>query len=505
MKRLMLFMVCIFLIPAIFAEAGIADSNTPLIQAAENANLHDLQTALTDGANVNTRNDKNATALMLASMGGYTEIVKLLLNKGADVNVKEPTNGRTALMMASEKGYAEIVKYLLVKGADANIRDTKNGATALMWASQRGHTEIVRLLLDKGADVNAKAAIDGGTSLMLAAENNHPEVVKILLDNGADANIKNKNGVTASWLASYKGYNNIAEMLLAKGSNVNDKNNKGVDGETQWFLNLVKTNNGKTFCAPRSATLKELVEVFYKYSKAHPEFHDQLTDKQTIQGLAETYPCTVQATPELMNTDISKLGPKNIMVTATGEYASIDTKKNIAIMQKLLGTSAHENDGLADQIVKDSGSYEPPVLFALAGLFYRQGDIDNAIFWFNAARLRGSFDAVICTDISARSAISALVYQIPRDLIKKQFDDIPKLKSIISSVLKWDETTLYKYDHRWISLHGMNAINSGIGLENGGGPLTVPRESWDAEAKKNREQYRKSFDDALAMLQKQNK
>ncbi|MDB5775211.1 MAG: hypothetical protein JWP38_1344 [Herbaspirillum sp.] len=278
------------------------------------------------------------------------------------------------------------------------------------------------------------------------------------------------------------------------------------NSEAQWFVNLVKTNNGKTFCAPQNATLKELATALSKFSNAHPEFRDRLTDMQTIQGLAESYPCTVVATPALANTplsEIAKSGVKNIAVVPTGEFASIDTKPTIAIMQKLHDTSAHENDALVNQIVKNPGNYMPPALFALADLLYRRGDIGDAIFWFNAARLRGSFDAALCTDISARSAIPALVQQIPRDLIKKQFDDIPQLKNIIDRVLKWDEATPYNYDHRWISLHGMKALNNGLGNADQNSLLTVPRDGWDGLAKQNRDQYRKSFDEAIDTVQKQ--
>ncbi len=275
------------------------------------------------------------------------------------------------------------------------------------------------------------------------------------------------------------------------------------DSEVQWFVNLVKTYNGKAFCPPPSATFNDLASALSKFSKAHPELHGQLTDQQAIQGIAESYPCTVQATPSLANTERSQIGAKKLEITPTGEYTSIDIKPTIAIMQKLRSTSAHGNDNLVGEITKNSGNYMPPVLFALADLFYRRGDFDNAIYWFNAARVRGNFDATLCTDISARSAISALVQQMPRELIKTQFADIPRLKDTIDRVLKWDETTPYNYDHRWISLHGMNAINNGLGNPGPSGPLTVPRDSWDALAKTNRDQYRKSLDEAIDMVQKQ--
>ncbi len=278
------------------------------------------------------------------------------------------------------------------------------------------------------------------------------------------------------------------------------------NSEAQWFVNLVKTNNGKTFCAPQTATFNELATALSKFSNAHPEFRDQLTDVQTIQGLAESYPCTVVATPALANTPLSETaesGVKNIAVAPTGEFASIDTKPTIAILQKLHATLAHENDALINQMVNNPGDFMPPALFGLADLLYRRGDIGDAIFWFNAARLRGSFDAALCTDISARSAIPALVQQIPRDLIKKQFDDIPQLKNIIDRVIKWDKATPYNYDHRWISLHGINAINNGLGSADQNSPLTVPRERWYDLAKQNRDQYSKSFYEAIDAVQKQ--
>ena len=154
MKRIVLFMVCIFLIPAIFAEASTKEKNVQLVQSAERGNLTDVQDALNDGADVNAKNDIGFTALMRASYGGYTygsyaEIVKLLLDKGADVNIKTD-KGITALMEASSGGHAEVVKLLLAKGADINVKNSK-GETALMIVKDNGQTEIVDMLERAGA------------------------------------------------------------------------------------------------------------------------------------------------------------------------------------------------------------------------------------------------------------------------------------------------------------------------------------------------------------------
>ena len=91
---------------------------------------------------------------MCAASSGHTEIVKLLLERGADVNITNHYSC-TVLVSASNEGNAEIVKLLLAHGADVNIRNRSN-RTALMCAASSGHTEIVKLLLEHGADVNMK-------------------------------------------------------------------------------------------------------------------------------------------------------------------------------------------------------------------------------------------------------------------------------------------------------------------------------------------------------------
>ena len=97
-------------------------------------------------------------------------MVRLLLDKGADVNAQDGRYG-TALQAASAGGYEAVVRLLLNKGADINVQDSRYG-TALQAASARGHEAVVRLLLNKGADINAQ---DGryGTALQAASIGGH--------------------------------------------------------------------------------------------------------------------------------------------------------------------------------------------------------------------------------------------------------------------------------------------------------------------------------------------
>ena len=105
-----------------------------------------------------------------------------------------------ALIEEAIKGHTETVKLLLDKGADVNMK-TDNGYTALIEASENGHIEIVKLLLDKGADVNAKDNC-GNTPLILAACGGHSRIVSMLLNNGADVNATNYSGCSALKLAN---------------------------------------------------------------------------------------------------------------------------------------------------------------------------------------------------------------------------------------------------------------------------------------------------------------
>ena len=72
--------------------------------------------------------------------------VELFLEAGMDPNAAGK-DGKTALMVAARGGYMEIVKLLLDKGADVNAKDKKFEATSLIWAAVGGHSDVVELLL----------------------------------------------------------------------------------------------------------------------------------------------------------------------------------------------------------------------------------------------------------------------------------------------------------------------------------------------------------------------
>ena len=85
-------------------------------------------------------------------MNGDAGLIDALLKAGADPN-ERLRSGETALMMASRTGNVTAMKVLLDRGADVNAKETLRGTTALMWAADQGHPAAVKLLIERGADV----------------------------------------------------------------------------------------------------------------------------------------------------------------------------------------------------------------------------------------------------------------------------------------------------------------------------------------------------------------
>lgn len=107
--------------------------------------------------------DTNASPLILATLKGSLHCVKLLLAKGADVNLKN-WQGHSPFQYACSKGYQDVAEFLLQNGADPNIKDNRNDTPLHRLASQ-GRSELMKLVLDQpGIDVNAQNK-EGNTPL----------------------------------------------------------------------------------------------------------------------------------------------------------------------------------------------------------------------------------------------------------------------------------------------------------------------------------------------------
>jgi ankyrin repeat protein len=207
---------------------------------------------LEKGANPNARDGDGKTPLM----GANREVAKLLLEKGAEVEARD-VEYNTALLWAlnyyedvahvyKERIFArrkpaertplnpeeklEVVKIILDNGADINAKSAR-GATALSNARRPVDTTIAQFLLEKGADVNS-AVSSAGPDIYLHSG----EFARLLLKHGADTGIKDKSGRTALMLACYQSKSEIAEMFLESGADTNVVDNDG-NSPLVWAIN----------------------------------------------------------------------------------------------------------------------------------------------------------------------------------------------------------------------------------------------------------------------------
>jgi len=178
------------------------------------------------GADVNARVRGHVPPLSSATRWGTPEIVRLLLEKGADVNYRDSLTGETALTIAAGFAPAETVGLLLERGAEVDVVETMTSFTALINAASIGRSDSVRLLLGRGAKVNL-ADRDDMTPLHYAAvHGKNPETARLLLAGGANVNARSKSGYTPLMCTSYA-LKEMVALILKGGADVNAKSSKG--------------------------------------------------------------------------------------------------------------------------------------------------------------------------------------------------------------------------------------------------------------------------------------
>src|SRR6476620_4679866 len=162
-----------------------------LRQSVRAGDVASTRTILASGFNPNTRDNMGATALHDAVWTGHVDLVRLLLDHGADPNIPHAEGLSTPLHYAAIKGNAPIASMLIQHGADVKVAD-RAGSTALHLAAARGYVDVVRLLIER------KAPLDR----------------------------KDRSGSTPLDAAAWKGYRETAAVLIAAGSNVNAVNDE---------------------------------------------------------------------------------------------------------------------------------------------------------------------------------------------------------------------------------------------------------------------------------------
>jgi len=242
---------------------------TPLHLACTNRSAAMVERLLAAGADARAALLNGETVLMTCARAGNARAVKAVLGRGADVNAVEREHRQTALMWAAAQRHPDVVRMLIDAGADIRARSLtyaqtvvgeqtqrtgreqlnytvqRGGATALLFAARVGDVESARLLLNAGADAH-DAQPDGVSALVLATHSGHGGVTALLLEHGADPNAF-ASGYSALHAAILRSDLPAVKALLAHGADPNARIAKGTPlrrDTTDW--NLPATLVGST-------------------------------------------------------------------------------------------------------------------------------------------------------------------------------------------------------------------------------------------------------------------
>ena len=169
------------------------------------------------------KSGQKTTPLVIAAYTGNDKIVDVLLQFGAKIDQKGTFGiknrgyicSATALWCASWMGHYNIVKLLVDNGANVNL-PTDNGSTPILVACHQGSFEIVRFLVESGADVNATNNYKE-TCLNSPSEKGYYKIVQYLLENGADPKCVRDRGISALHLSAAWGHFEISKLLIESG------------------------------------------------------------------------------------------------------------------------------------------------------------------------------------------------------------------------------------------------------------------------------------------------
>jgi ankyrin repeat protein len=200
---------------------GGNDESTPLHLASEKGHVEVVRILVEHGADTTVQDNHGSTPLHRASWPSFTNIdlVRFLIMHGADVMAQNKF-GSTPLHGASSSGNVDVARFLVEHGADATAQD-KDGWTPLHHASFNGSVGLARFLVEHGADPIAQDK-DGATPLHGASWGRNMDVVRFLVEHGADVTAQDKHGLTPLHLAPspHMGNVDLERFLVEHGADV---------------------------------------------------------------------------------------------------------------------------------------------------------------------------------------------------------------------------------------------------------------------------------------------
>lgn len=194
----------------------------PFYWACQNGDIYVVRRLAKAGADVNARRlDGNFTALGIAASNSHCEVVRYLLEQGAEVDVQDQDYG-TPLYIAAEDGCLPIVRQFLEHRANVNLTGGLH-LRPINAAAYSGHLEVVQLLLQKDVEVDPEEEYRYGSALGAAARKGHHDIVRLLLEKGWKTNRKIKIYGSALVAAATYGHVEVVQALLENSLDVTSR------------------------------------------------------------------------------------------------------------------------------------------------------------------------------------------------------------------------------------------------------------------------------------------
>ena len=335
-------MISAFILSLGLTQAGFA----ALVDMAEYQDWEGLQSSISTG-DINAAQPDGMSALFWAVYYEQEDIVRLLLDAGADTNISN-RYGLTPLIQSSINGNGELISLLIDAGANPNAT-TLQGDTALMNAAKAGTVQGVQALLDAGAEVDARDTYAYQTALMWATANNSADVVELLIENGADVNARSaeivfsgiqqggvqgdfpNGGLSSMHHAARENAIESAQLLLAAGANPSILDPQGISplrvAATNKNLDLAKLliEGGADL---NDGSLVDIMEIPYKrfaFEYAASNHEDTTTVEELIVLMIE------------MGADINSTPETGIPLFSTGFVGAPGTSGQTALYNAALG------------------------------------------------------------------------------------------------------------------------------------------------------------------------
>ena len=203
------------------------DSHKRMFLACIKGDKAELNKAIHQGANVNAFGPAGLTPLNVAASYGNTEIVGLLLQKGAEIDKFDADEFQTPLFTSCVNGTYDVGDLLIRRGASLNMLNER-GDSAISIAAYHGHDNLVALLLKKKAKHLDKQTKDTGyTALHFAAYKGHLLVVKMLVKAKCDIDMVDKDGRSPIMLAAMEGHKEVVKFLISKDADLDIQDQNG--------------------------------------------------------------------------------------------------------------------------------------------------------------------------------------------------------------------------------------------------------------------------------------